>query len=308
MGGTGSQGEFISDALECRWEEGELRYFAKKDIARHELLLVGKPLLYMSGGAHFKEWFSEFLREVETYYLFDAGYEQAVHCLPCKCHPTLLERQQYYHKHFKGITAPLPRKELFNKMQRCIFEEKALDKSEEHNGYGVWPHMFYFQNSCRPNCTALHLNRCLLVSAMQPIPKGALLSLDLIADVDPSKRQQTLSIKFDRTCDCLLCGPGEPEEGDVRVRKWRVWGELNRKWMGEEEGVEQLIWSYIQWLERECEWDDVLNLFRLMEDSRSEGIIIQLESVIKRFLVSFLKISEDNMDNFFDIVINKYLG
>ena len=97
--------------------------------------------------------------------------------------------------------------------------------------------MFYFNNSCRPNCTALHINRCLLISAINPIPKGTRLSLDLIADVDRSKRKQTLEIKFNRTCDCSLCGDGEPEEGDVRVRKYRVWSELNRKWMAEQEGT-----------------------------------------------------------------------
>ena len=42
------------------------------------------------------------------------------------------------------MAKPMPKKELFNKMQRCIFEEKSLDKLPEENGYGIWKEMFYF--------------------------------------------------------------------------------------------------------------------------------------------------------------------
>ena len=84
-----------------------------------------------------------FLREIEEYYLYDEGFEESVHMLPCVCHPFLAQRKEY-HKNFAGRARGVPKKELFNKMQRCIFEEKSLDKREEENGYGIWKEMFYF--------------------------------------------------------------------------------------------------------------------------------------------------------------------
>ena len=81
-------------------------------------------------------------------------------------------------------------------MQRCIFEQKSLDKSPEDNGYGIWKEMFYFDNKCSPNCTAVHVNGYWLVSALQPIEVGTVLSIDLISGVEVSKRKETLFIKM----------------------------------------------------------------------------------------------------------------
>lgn len=61
-----------------------------------------------------------FLKEIENYYLYDQVFEENIYMLPCKCHPCLPQREEYYNQ-FRGQARPLPKKELFNKMQRCIF-------------------------------------------------------------------------------------------------------------------------------------------------------------------------------------------
>ena len=66
--------------------------------------------------------------------------------------------------------------------------------------------MFYFDNRCYPNCTAVHLNGYWLVTALQPIEVGTVLSVDLIAGVEASKRKETLHIKMEQDCDCEICG------------------------------------------------------------------------------------------------------
>ena len=100
---------------------GELRMFAREPIEQFELILISRPLIYiLESGDNFKESFMSFLKEIENYYLYDAVFEENIHMLPCQCHPRLVERQNFYQQ-YRGQAKAMPKKELFNKMQRCIF-------------------------------------------------------------------------------------------------------------------------------------------------------------------------------------------
>jgi hypothetical protein len=244
--------------------------------------------------------------------------------LPCKCHPRLTEREQYFNS-FKRMAKPMPKKELFNKMQRCIFEEKSLDKAPEENGYGIWKEMFYFENKCTPNCTAVHLNSYRLVSALQAIEVGTPLSIDLIAGVEASKRRETLQIKMEKECECELCVGMQLNEGSfstieqlydeiellesVKKKKQHIWSIINNEWdrLTLFEGdYTHLIYYYVYYVEKECEWDDFLNLIRLKDEIDHEEINQHIDEVGARLLSHFLKANDKEAQALYQLVLRKH--
>jgi hypothetical protein len=74
-----------------------------------------------------------------------------------------------------------------------------------------------------------------------------------------------------------------------------------------EEEFLQLIYYYIYVIEKECEWDDVLNLLRLKEESDSAEINSHIDEAIKRILAKYLRIGEKDMDVFYSAVIDQYI-
>lgn len=69
----------------------------------------------------------------------------------------------------------------------------------------------------------------------------------------------------------------------------------------------QLIYYYIYVIEKESEWDDVLNLLRLKEESESAEINGHIDEAIKRILGKYLRIGERDIDLFYSAVIQKYI-
>lgn len=72
-----------------------------------------------------------------------------------------------------------------------------------------------------------------------------------------------------------------------------------------EEDAMQLIYYYIFYVEKECEWDDLHNLIRARTKYYEKEFQEHIEEVTTRYLSNYLKVGKEDSEKIFAVLLKK---
>lgn len=162
------------------------------------------------------------------------------------------------------------------------------------------------------------------VFAIRDIKKGEILTIDYLADVEALIRSKIMQMKYNQTCDCIYCSLNPwPEDynGDIeglyelidslpniKTKKQMICQIIIKKAQSQEQSeffdsiFPGIIYRYILLVSKDPQWEDILNLLRIVRDQEDPDLSNELLLCLINSFNMYLKIPESEAKTFLELI------